>query len=49
MFSKSFMQFLISYDDNEKEEKNEIKEVEFKPAKIQHAAQVVINAIKDTY
>ena len=49
MFSKSFMQFLIKYQDNKKEiEENSIQEIEFKPVKVKEAARVVVASIKET-
>ncbi len=50
MFSKSFMQFLIKYQDNKKEiNEDSVQEIEFKPVKVKEAARVVVAAIKDTY
>lgn len=50
MFSKSFMEFLIKYQDKkDNTEENPIKSLEFKPIKVTEAAKVVITAIKDSY
>ncbi|MGN1154404.1 MAG: hypothetical protein ACI4S3_10285 [Candidatus Gastranaerophilaceae bacterium] len=52
MFSKSFMKFLINYDDNNKEQTQEeynIEEIEFKSVKVNKAAQVVVASIKESF
>ena len=50
MYSKSFMKFLINYQDNKKENNEEpIQKIEFKPVKVSEAAKIVITAIKDSY
>ncbi len=49
MFSKSFVKFLIKYQDKQVVKKESIEVLEFKPVKVSQAAKVVIAAIKDSY
>lgn len=49
MFSKSFMKFLIKYQDKQPIKKDSLEVIEFKPVKVSQAAKVVIAAIKDSY
>lgn len=51
MFSKSFMTFLINYNEKDKkqEESCNIEEIEFKSVKVTRAAEVVVASIKETF
>ena len=47
MFSKSFLKYIIGYNEENKEKEEDIKEIEFRPVKVKEAAKVIIASIKD--